>query len=349
MKKSWILITAVCAVCAACAGTSPAGTTDTAAGSKEEPSAPLSNAGTADGYTYEITEEDSYDARFKAQGYTVIETEENSIRCHIFSGEKSSGGYGIEVLSLKEENDILTVTVRETAPGPEDVVTTALTCPHITVSLTPAPKEIRVIGEDSSEYSRLEAEDLFPRVLMTEGNLYFDTGYIPAPIGRCGNMDGNCETILGRDQMPANNGEANFSFTGYQYSGTDTLDVLIDGEFRIFATKDSGLVGGEILPDNVLTFMAVADDVTDNEVIVIPMEDGPEFSNIKKDKRYVLPLSVYDPGLYVDKPVAGNVLLVACGGHIEEEGDPIEIPYVYRISPVGSSPIQKADGTENCS
>ena len=148
MKKSWILITAVSAVCIACTGTSPADITDTAADSKEEPSAPLSNAGTAGGYTYDITEEDSYDARFKTQGYTVIETDENGIRCHIFSGEKSSGGCGIEVLSVKEEDGILTVIVRETAPGPEDVVTTALTCPHITVSLTPAPKEIRVMGED---------------------------------------------------------------------------------------------------------------------------------------------------------------------------------------------------------
>ena len=349
MKKSWILITAICAVCTACTGKTPAVTADTAADSKEEPSAPLSDAGTADGYTYELTEEDSYDVRFKEQGYTVIETKENGIRCHIFSGTKSSGGYGIDVQSIKEEDGILTVTVQEMEPGPEDVVTTALTYPHITISLTPAPKEIRVVDADGTEYSRLEAADLYPRVFMADGNRYFDTGYIAAPIGRCGNMDGNCETILERDQMPANDGETNFSFTGYQYSGTDTLDVLIDGEFWIFATKDSGLVGGEILPDNVLQFMAVADEVTDNEVIVIPMKDGPEFSNIKKEKRYILPLSAYDPGLYVERPVPGNTLIIACGGHIEEEGDPIEIPYVYRISPVGSSPIQKADGTENCS
>ena len=348
MKKSWILITALCAVCTACTSLKPNSAADPAANEEDTSALPETDAA-ANGYAYELLAEDSDDYRFKNQGYSVIETEDNSIRCHIFSGTKSSGGYGIAVQSVSETDGILTVTVQETEPGPDAVVTTALTYPHIVLSLTPAPEEIRVVGEDGSEYSRIEAEKLFPRALMTDGTVYFDTGYVCAPIGRCGNMDGSCETILERDQMPASDGEANFSFTGFQYGGTDTLDVLVDGEFWIFATSDSGYVGGELMPDNVLQFMAVADEVSDTEVIVIPMEDGPDFSNIKKDNRYVLPLSAYDPGLYVDKPAPGNVLLIACGGQIEETGDPITIPYVYKISPVGSSPIQRADGTENCS
>lgn len=148
------------------------------------------------------------------------------------------------------------------------------------------------------------------------------------------------------DQIPQADGESNFVSDGWQISGTDTLDVLIDGDYWIFAGEDSDIRESNVIPERVLQFMAVVEEMNGGQITVRAAEDGPEFSNIRNGSRFLLPLSAYDPGIYADMPVLGNPVLVACGGHIEERAEPVKIPWVYQISPVGSQPYQSADKAE---
>lgn len=53
----------------------------------------------------------------------------------IYMGEKQSGGYGLEVLDVQEENGTLTVRIRQIAPDPGDMVTMALTQPYQIVQI----------------------------------------------------------------------------------------------------------------------------------------------------------------------------------------------------------------------
>ncbi len=45
-------------------------------------------------------------------------------------GEKPTGGYAVEITGVEEKSDKLVVTVKFTEPGPDDIVTQALTYPY---------------------------------------------------------------------------------------------------------------------------------------------------------------------------------------------------------------------------
>ena len=53
----------------------------------------------------------------------------------VFIGEKRTGGYSVEIKSAVEENGKLVVTVSETAPKPDAIVTQALTSPFHLVAV----------------------------------------------------------------------------------------------------------------------------------------------------------------------------------------------------------------------
>lgn len=57
-----------------------------------------------------------------------------------------------------------------------------------------------------------------------------------------------------------------------------------------------------------------------------------------------IPVDAYDPGIYTDQLVPGNVVIVVCKGNFEGE-DPVTIKDVYTFSPVGSNPCQTYNGT----
>ena len=79
--------------------------------------------------------------------------------------------------------------------------------------------------------------------------------------------------------------------------------------------------------------------------VIVKTDTQPErFPQIRKDVRYRLSMEAYDPGIYTDKLVPGNVVIVACKGIFEGE-DPVTITDVYSFSPVGSNPSQPNNGT----
>lgn len=62
----------------------------------------------------------------------------------VYMGERNSGGYSIEVTGAELVNGVLKVTVRETRPAPDAMVTMALTQPYHMVRLPKLPEGTRV-------------------------------------------------------------------------------------------------------------------------------------------------------------------------------------------------------------
>ena len=66
------------------------------------------------------------------------------------------------------------------------------------------------------------------------------------------------------------------------------------------------------IPEGVMQFMATVDDVTDDGYVIVKTDTQSErFPQIRKDVRYRLSMEAYDPGIYNDKLVPGNVVIVA--------------------------------------
>jgi len=59
----------------------------------------------------------------------------------VFMGEKTTGGFAITIENVKEENEKLIVKIKETKPGPEDMVTMAITQPFCFVKISSVGKE----------------------------------------------------------------------------------------------------------------------------------------------------------------------------------------------------------------
>lgn len=306
---------------------------------------------------YEIVKGDSYNSQYKQRGY-YIDVVDGKYKYTICSGEHSTGGYGIKITGL-DCLDIGTVivTVEETAPSQDEAVTEAFTYPNCAITFSheptdgiiiksPSGTEFECLGFITSSGNEKPPQYSLPRrAIMVDGTLYLDTGYI-SNMMRCGMLDGNIEKVVDSTEMPDEDGEANFSAEGWQGGfEEDTLDVRIGNEFCIFAKQGTKKAENGYIPEGVLQFMATVDEVTDDGFLIVKTDTPPErFTQIRKDVRYRLSMEAYDPGIYTDKLVPGNVVIVACKG-IFEGDDPVTITDVYSFSPVGGDVCQPYDGS----
>lgn len=306
---------------------------------------------------YEISKGDSYNSQYKQRGY-YIDVVDGEYKYTICSGEHSTGGYGIKITGL-DCLDIGTVivTVEETAPSQDEAVTEAFTYPNCAITFSheptdgiiiksPSGTEFECLGFITSTGNEKPPQYSLPRrAIMVDGTLYLDTGYVSSMM-RCGTLDGNIEKVVDSTEMPDEDGEANFSAEGWQGGfEEDTLDVRIGNEFCIFAKQGTKKAENGYIPEGVMQFMATVDDVTDDGYVIVKTDTQPEhFPQIRKDVRYRLSMEAYDPGIYTDKLVPGNVIIVACKGIFEGE-NPVTITDVYSFSPVGSSPCQPVVNT----
>ena len=94
----------------------------------------------------------------KDRGYYVVEVEEDGYPYDVIisSGEKSTGGYDIQILSVDYDGSLLTIMVEETEPGPTDMVTEALTYPCCAIELSLLPDEIKVVSTAGDELKNLD-------------------------------------------------------------------------------------------------------------------------------------------------------------------------------------------------
>jgi hypothetical protein len=67
---------------------------------------------------------------------------ENNMVIAVFMGERPTGGYGIEIESIDEYPDRITVNIAETEPGPDELTTQALTYPYHIVTTENTDKEV---------------------------------------------------------------------------------------------------------------------------------------------------------------------------------------------------------------
>jgi hypothetical protein len=64
----------------------------------------------------------------------------------VFMGTKPSGGYAVRITRIVQ-NDKIVVSVKQTAPGPDDMVTMALTSPYHVVVVPLSKKPIEFVAE----------------------------------------------------------------------------------------------------------------------------------------------------------------------------------------------------------
>ena len=89
-------------------------------------------------------------------GYKISKSE-NKYLLTIALGEKSTGGYSIEITKIIVNNDVLDIHIKEITPNRDSVVTQAFTTPAIIIELSALPETIHII--DSNNYLFQELTD----------------------------------------------------------------------------------------------------------------------------------------------------------------------------------------------
>ncbi len=94
---------------------------------------------------YEIAKGDSYYSQYKERGF-CIDVVDGNYRYTICSGERSTGGYGIRIIGLDVlDCGTVIVTVEESSPAPDMVVTEAFTYPNCSITFSYEPPDGTII------------------------------------------------------------------------------------------------------------------------------------------------------------------------------------------------------------
>ena len=109
----------------------------------------LPKEGSLGGFKYQLGGTEEYDTKYKEWGYYRYEHDARApLVLELCSGEHSTGGYHIRIVNLEaDEEGNLCVTVEETAPKSEEVVTDAFTYPKVTLLIyeeTKMPSSVTV-------------------------------------------------------------------------------------------------------------------------------------------------------------------------------------------------------------
>jgi PrcB C-terminal len=86
----------------------------------------------------------------KLKGYKLINAN-NETYLYIGLGEKSTGGYDLQVVGLEDNEGILNVQVKVIQPGPEDIVTQVITYPHKVLKINFMPREVNIKSINTGE------------------------------------------------------------------------------------------------------------------------------------------------------------------------------------------------------
>lgn len=78
------------------------------------------------------------------ENHTIVKTNQRTYVI-ITRGEKRTGGYGIDISSVEEKDNVIYILVKYMDPDPEDIVIQTVTYPYIIVELEETEKEIRII------------------------------------------------------------------------------------------------------------------------------------------------------------------------------------------------------------
>ena len=96
------------------------------------------------------------------RGYLICRSsriDDNKVVVLIFLGEKMTGGYGISIEAFEENNSELVILIREIKPGPDSMVTQAITYPYIAIELEDTHKTYSVKTIDNESFIHLQGSE----------------------------------------------------------------------------------------------------------------------------------------------------------------------------------------------
>lgn len=99
----------------------------------------------------------SSDSGSSNRGFYVFdqEDEEFPYKILIAAGEFSTGGYDIEITDVQYDGTEVIIVVKETSPGPTDMVTEAFTYPCCGIELSLLPESVKVVDQGGNEFKCL--------------------------------------------------------------------------------------------------------------------------------------------------------------------------------------------------
>ena len=110
------------------------------------PGDPLEKEGTIGDISYRLSDS-SVEGTVETAGFDIFSEEQDIYRFAVIinAGEKSTGGYEINIIDITYDGTEMVITVEETSPGPDEMVTEALTYPSCAVELDKLPKSVKVV------------------------------------------------------------------------------------------------------------------------------------------------------------------------------------------------------------
>ncbi|MBN2558958.1 MAG: protease complex subunit PrcB family protein [Clostridia bacterium] len=81
-------------------------------------------------------------------------------RVFISAGEKPTGGHGIKVISVEDNEGMTNIIVEETSPGEDDIVTQAITYPYVVVEMKGITDRFSITGLDGREFELIDENDI---------------------------------------------------------------------------------------------------------------------------------------------------------------------------------------------
>ena len=92
------------------------------------------------------------------EGFGLIKRDGNESIIYIGLGEKPTGGYGIDVESVKKVDGTTKIEIKEISPEPDQLVTQALTYPKTLIRVFDAGDEIKVVNQNGVELEDINDE-----------------------------------------------------------------------------------------------------------------------------------------------------------------------------------------------
>jgi hypothetical protein len=98
------------------------------------------------------------DENMATKGYLVRQID-GEYYVVVFMGEQPSGGYGIEITSIEDNEGKTNITVKETRPAEDDMVITVITYPYQVVKiLSGISPDFKVVNEAGEAFEEIAPE-----------------------------------------------------------------------------------------------------------------------------------------------------------------------------------------------
>ena len=132
----------------------------------------------------------------------------------------------------------------------------------------------------SAEVSELPEK---PLMIMVDGTVYIDSGRRSTAV-RCGVMDGEITSEVGRSEEPSDDNQSNFG-TGfeYQYGLDGTIEVFYEDEWCIFERRDElvwyegQVLSRKVVSDETVEWLEWYNSLTREEQLAVSAVP-PEFA-----------------------------------------------------------------------